>query len=95
MYTSREQVSCIFFVCGGIDSTYKSTNLYFRSYLWYNIKVVFICIRYMCMNVILFCIVHVCLPVCIIIQHMIPHEGAGIQLPWVICLIICAFNESL
>ena len=23
VYTSREQVSCIFFVCGGIDSTYK------------------------------------------------------------------------
>ena len=50
----------------------------------------------MCMNVILVtCIVNVCLPVYIIIQHMIPHEGAGIQLPWVICLIICAFNESL
>ena len=23
VYTSREQVSCIFFVCGGIDSTYQ------------------------------------------------------------------------
>ena len=23
VYTSKEQVSCIFFVCGGIDSTHK------------------------------------------------------------------------
>ena len=21
--------------------------------------------------------------------------GSGVQLPWVICLVICAFNESL
>ena len=31
--TSREQVSCIYFVCGKYRPYLQSTNLYFRSYL--------------------------------------------------------------
>ena len=43
MYTSREQVSCIFFVCGGIDSTYQ-VQTYTSEVTCGTILVVFLCI---------------------------------------------------
>ena len=39
------------------------------------------------------CIVEVSLHVCINYSTYDTIGGSGMQLPWVICLVICAFNE--
>ena len=50
VYTSREQVSCTFFVCGGIDSTYK-VQTYTSGVTCGTILKSLYVFRYMCMNV--------------------------------------------
>ena len=93
--TSREQVSCIYFVCGRYRPYLQSTNLYFRSYLWCNIKVVYMCIG---ICVWMWTLFLYCWSELTCLHNYSTYDtigGSSMQLPWVICLVICAFNESL
>ena len=84
MFKSREQVSCIYFVYGGIDSTYKvqtyTSDVTCDAYSWCS-PVSSTCLHFMCMNVELVLYCHVCLHVCIIYSTYDTIGGSSMQLP--------------